>query len=117
MMKPIALLMVLMSASTFAQLPSFDETLVRAPLLESNEIILFAGGCNTRDHLRWDMCYTIDILEVYTPRSFYFSNRGGNTAVPNEGDNVNRSFEFSFEGLARSDMSLMIWDSPDEYDS
>ena len=117
MMKPIALVMVLMSASTFAEMPKFDETLIRAPLLESNEITLYAGGCNTRDHLRWDMCYTIDHQEIYTPRSFQFSNMGGNTSVPNEGFNVRRNFEFNFEGLARSDMSLMIWDSPDEYES
>ncbi len=117
MMKPIALFVTLISTSVFAEFPSFDETIIRAPLLETNEIILYAGGCNTRDHLRWDMCYTIDKQEIYTPRSFLFSNMGGNTSVPNDGDHVRRSFEFSFEGLARSDMGLLIWDSPDEYES
>lgn len=117
MKKPIALFMVLVSVSAFADLPEFDETIIRAPLKELNETTLYGGGCNTRDHLRWDMCYTIDRQDNYTPRSFYFTNNGGNTSVPNKGFNVSRSFEFNFEGLARSDMSLMIWDSPDDFES
>lgn len=118
MTKPIALLMALISASAFAgELPEFDETLIRSPINELNEITLYGGGCNTRKHLRWDMCYSIDRQDNYTPRSFQFTNEGGNASVPNEGIYVGRSFEFNFEGMARSDMSLMIWDSPDEYEN
>lgn len=117
MKKTMSILILLTSVSTFAELPEFDETLVRAPLKESNEMSLYAGGCMTRDHLRWDMCYTIDQQNTYFPRSFLFSNLGGNASVPNEGFSVRRSFEFNFEDLARSDMSLLIWDSPDEIES
>lgn len=114
MTKSIALMMLVISASAFAE---FDETLIQAPIKESNEAILFAGGCTTKDHLRWDMCYSIDRDYVYTPRSFQFANDGGNAAVPNTGFSVSRSFEFNFEDMARSDMGLMIWDSPDENES
>lgn len=111
MTKTFALLMYLISTSALAELPDFNETLIQSPINESNEINLYAGGCRTRSHLRWDMCYSIDRQNVYTPRSFQFTNEGGNASVPNEGIYVGRSFEFNFEGLARSDMSLMIWDS------
>ena len=117
MTKPMALLMLLISTSAFADILDFDETLIQAPIYELNEITLYSGGCRTRNHLRWDMCYSIDRQDVYTPRSFQFRNEGGNPTVPNKGLYVNRSFEFNFEGLARSDMSLMIWDTPDENDS
>jgi len=114
MKNPIALLLLLASTAAFAE---FDETLIQEPIKESNEAILFGGGCRTRDHERWDMCYSIDRNNVYTPRSFQLANDGGNASVPNSGFSVSRSFEFNFEDLARSDMSLMIWDSPDETES
>ena len=111
MTKPIALLIFLFSLSAYAE---FDETLIQTPIKDSNEAILFAGGCRTQEHLRWDMCYSIDRDNYYTPRSFQFANYGGNASVPNSGYYVSRNFEFNFEDLARSDMSLMIWDSPDD---
>jgi hypothetical protein len=114
MTKSIALLHLILSASAFAE---FDETLIRPPLKESNEIILYAGGCRTRSHERWDMCYSIDRNNIYTPRNFKLDNRGGNESVPNSGFYVSRTFEFKFEDMARSDMSLMIWDSPDDTES
>lgn len=117
MTKPIALLMFLISTSTIAQVLEFDETLIQAPIFESNEEVLYGGGCRTRDHLRWDMCYSINPEKEYTPRNFKFQNYGPNKIVTNTGFSMGRSFEFKFEGMARSDMGLMIWDSPDEYES
>lgn len=114
MTKSIALLMLLISANAFAE---FDETLIQAPIKESNEEVLYAGGCRTRDHERWNICYTINPDEVYTPRSFSFSNVGENKIVPKPGFFVSRDFEFTFEGVARSDMGLLVWDSPDDNES
>lgn len=49
---------------------------------------------------------------------FSITNKGGNSVVKTSGEaHINRKFGFSFEGLARSDMHLMVVDSPDDYTS
>lgn len=95
----------------------FDETMIQAPLRESNEESIYASSCRTRDHLRWDVCYNMDREGNYSIRSFKFQNSGPNKIVPNEGFGIGREYEFQFEGQARSDLGLLVWDSPDENES
>lgn len=108
------LFLLLLSTNLYAE---FDETLIQAPLRESNEESIYGSSCRTRDHLRWDVCYNVDQSGNYSIRSFKFQNYGPNKIVPNEGFGVGRDYEFQFEGQARSDLGLLIWDSPDENES
>ena len=94
-----------------------DETIVQAPLKDSNEERLMGTVCRTRNHLRWDFCSNRDDDGNELMKSFKFTNYGGNNSVPMEGFGVGREFEFMFEDLARSDMGLLVWDSPDEVES
>lgn len=112
MKKSIVLFFLLFSTAAMAE---FDETQIQAPIKESNEEILHGSACNSREH--WDICFSINPDDVRTMRSFKFSNVGINPTVPSEGFSVGRDYEFNFEGLARSDMSLLVWDSPDENES
>ena len=105
-------LSLLFSCSAFAE---FDETQIQVPINESNEEILFGTTCRSRDH--WDICFSINLLDQRKMRSFKFMNTGGNPTVPQSGVMIGRDYEFNFEGLARSDMSLLVWDSPDENES
>lgn len=95
----------------------FDETQIQKPINESNEEILFSSSCRTREHGFWDVCYSVNPQNEKLMRSFKFSNSGVNETVPNSGFMIGRDFEFNFEGLARSDMSLLVWDSPDQNES
>ncbi len=95
----------------------YDETIIQAPFVDSNEETLISTVCRTRDHLRWDYCSTRYENGEEQMKSFKFSNVGENKIVPNSGFGVGRDFEFMFEGFARSDMGLLIWDMPDEYES
>lgn len=94
-----------------------DETIVQAPIKDSNEESLMGIVCRTRNHLRWDYCSNRDEENNELMKSFKFTNYGGNPSVPNSGFTVGRDFEFMFEDLARSDLGLLIWDSPDETES
>ncbi|MBC7539625.1 MAG: hypothetical protein H7281_12450 [Bacteriovorax sp.] len=105
---------LILSAKVFAD---FDETQIQTPLKDSDEEILNGSICRTRDHGHWDVCYSLDANDVELMRSFKFSNFGGNKTVPMSGFGISRDFEFSFEGLARSDMNLLVWDAPDEIES
>lgn len=113
-MKSMALLTLLVSTTAFAE---FDETIVQPPLKESNEASLYGSRCRTRDHERWDICYNVDANNIATERSFKFQNVGVNKIVPMEGFGTGREFEFQFEDFARSDLGLLVWDSPDEIES
>nr|BDT28517.1 hypothetical protein BHI3_19830 [Bacteriovorax sp. HI3] len=113
-MKSIVLLAMLSSVSAYAE---FDETLIQAPLKESNEVELNGISCRTRNHNRWDICYDIDRNNNYNETSFKFQNNGVNRIVPMEGFGVGRDFEFQFQDMARSDLGLLVWDSPDEVES
>lgn len=111
---------LLLSLLTLSSTPAFadhDETVVQAPLKNSNEQPITSTICRTRSHLRWDVCYNRDENENELMKSFKFMNYGGNETVPMGGFGVGREFEFMFEDLARSDMGLLIWDAPDEIES
>lgn len=95
----------------------FDETIIQAPRKESNEEVLGPTICRTRDHLRWDVCYSKNDDNTETMKSFKFTNYGENVIVPTPGFGVGRLFEFNFEDQARSDLNLLLWDMPDEYES
>jgi hypothetical protein len=95
----------------------FDETIIQSPIKESNEEILYSTSCRTRDHSRWDVCFSVRPDESRLMKSFKFTNYGDNDMVPMSGFGIGRDFEFNFEGLARSDMNLLVWDAPDESES
>lgn len=113
MMRAALALSFFISSVTYA---NFDETLIQAPFKESNEITLYGLSCRTRNHLQWDFCFNILPDESRVARSFKFKNHGENDIVPNSGLFSGREFEFMFEDQARSDLSLLIWDAPDEFD-
>lgn len=102
---------------SFSAMAEFDETMIQSPIKESNEEILFGTSCRTRDHGRWDVCFSVRPDESRLMKSFKFTNYGDNEMVPMSGFGIGRDFEFNFEGLARSDMNLLVWDSPDESES
>lgn len=95
----------------------FDETKIQAPFTDSNEEYLMSTICKTRDHGRWDVCFEKFENGEEQMRAFSFYNWGENKIVPKSGFGIGRSFEFMFEGFARSDMGLLVWDSPDEVES
>lgn len=95
----------------------FDETIIQVPFKESNEHHLSSTRCLTRNHLFWDVCFAVDPKDEMLFKSFKFKNTGVNKIVPMEGFNLGREYEFMFEDLARSDISLLLWDSPDEFES
>lgn len=105
------LVMFLLSSNLFAQ---FDETVIQPPLKESNDVTLFGLSCRTRSHLQWDICFNILKDETRIERSIKIKNYGENKIVPTSGLLTGREFDFMFEDFARSDLSLLIWDSPDE---
>lgn len=92
----------------------FDETQIQAPFADSNEEKLSTTICRTREHLRWDTCATILDNGEEQMKNFTFGNWGENKIVPKTGFGIGRDFTFMFEGFARSDLGLLIWDSPDE---
>lgn len=95
----------------------FDETILQKPLKDSNEMNLTNVICNTRDNLFWDVCFNKLPDESLLMRSFKFTNPGGNKIVKNQGLGIGREFEFMFEDFARSDLGLLVWDSPDQVES
>ena len=95
----------------------YDETIIKAPLTDSDEESLNGLLCRTRDHLRWDVCYNVFPNNAEKMKSFKFQNAGENKIVPHSGMGIGRDFEFMFEGFARSDVGLLIWDAADEVES
>jgi hypothetical protein len=108
------ILLTLTSLNIFSDI---DETVLQAPLKDKNTEDLGPTKCITRDHLRWDVCFSMLADNTESMRSFRFSNDGENKIVPKAGFGVGRSFEFLFEDKARSDLGLLIWDMPDEVES
>lgn len=94
----------------------YDETKIQAPIRESNEEELRPTICRTREHLKWDYCTSLYPDGSEQMRHFIFTNFGENKIVPNSGFGIGRDFKFQFQGLARSDLNLLIWDMPDEDD-
>lgn len=50
-------------------------------------------------------------------QEFTITNKGGNHVVKSDEYYISRTYNLSFENLARSDMHLMVTDSPDSYTS
>lgn len=92
----------------------FDETKIQTPFTDSDEEILQSTICRTREHLRWAYCSTLYPNDDEQMRSFEFANWGENKIVQKSGFGIRRNFEFMFEGFARSDLGLLIWDMPDD---
>lgn len=101
----------------------YDETLSNPPEKIQNELPLFPTLCQGREKGLWDLCFSIikdsdnrDERE-YRPKYFKIRNNGGNPTFPPTGWMVGRDFEFQFEDLAQSDLGLLVWDMPDDYDN
>ena len=108
----------LMTISTQAKvITDYDETKIQEPFTDSNEEQLLPTICRTRSHLRWDYCSTMYQNGEEQMKSFMFTNWGENKIVPKSGFGVGRDFQFMFEGFARSDLGLLIWDMPDQNES
>ncbi len=50
-------------------------------------------------------------------QEFTLTNKGGNNIIKSDDYYISRTYNLSFENLARSDMHLMVIDSPDSYTS
>ncbi len=96
---------------------SYDETKINLPITDSNEEFLMNTICKTKANLGWDLCFSKFQNGDEKMKSFTFTNLGENKIVPKSGFGIGRDFEFMFEGFARSDLGLLIWDSPDEFES
>lgn len=101
--------------SSAPHLHSIDQ--VSYPFREKLEMDLKPQSCRTNEA-------GIDYCAIAMPdgnrelSEFSLTNRGGNAMVKTSGEgHINRKYGFSFEGLARSDMHLMVVDSPDDYTS
>ncbi len=118
-MKSITLLFV-MTLTSFVYSSheiEFDETKIQAPWFDSNEEMLRTTVCRSRLHSRWNYCSYTNDKDYEKIKDFNFMNWGPNKIVSKPGFGIGRSFEFMFEGFARSDLGLLIWDSPDNQES
>lgn len=95
----------------------FDETKIQIPFVDSNEEILINSVCRTRENSGWDYCSTRYENGEEQMKSFRFTNWGENRIIPKKGFNISRDIKFMFEGFARSDLGMLIWDMPDEIES
>jgi hypothetical protein len=82
------------------------------PFKEFAEAPLDPMACSSNDS-GYTVCKTSD----GTPQKFSLENKGGNSIVTKDEYYINRTFEFESNDLARSDMTMMVIDSPDEYTS
>lgn len=106
-----------------AAITNYDETISTVPEKIQNELPLFPTLCQSREKGLWDLCFSItkdsDNRDEREYRAKYFKlrNSGGNRTIPQTGWMVGRDFEFQFEDLAQSDLGLLIWDMPDDYEN
>jgi len=98
------------STSSLNGKSDYNESMDIPPLKEINETSLESGRCGNRNNNPWDTCIT-DAGKI---ESFSIVNNGGNNIVKAKEYYINRSFDFQFEDQARSDMRLMVVDSPDD---
>jgi hypothetical protein len=112
----IVLVTFLAAISPYA-LSQFDETLIQPPSKDSNEQALRPLICRSGSNSLWDLCSILLPNNDEMAKSFYIMNSGENKIVPHSGFGIGRSFEFKFEDFARSDLSLLVWDTPDSNDS
>lgn len=109
--------------SSFHFTTNYDETVSTLPEKVQNELPLTPTLCQSREKGLWDLCFSIvkdsDNRDEREYRAKYFKirNSGGNPTFPQKGWMVGRDFEFQFEDLAQSDLGLLVWDMPDDYDS
>lgn len=98
---------------------NYDESIIKSPLKDKNEQALEASGCRYRPHNLWEICYTFnaDDTSKNEVNSFNFTNPGDNRIVERMGTYVSRQFRFQFEDFARSDLGLLLIDSPDAEES
>lgn len=102
---------------------NYDETVSTIPEKIQNELPLYPTLCQSREKGLWDLCFSIikdsDNRDEREYRAKYFKvrNTGGNPTFPSTGWMVGRDFEFQFEDLAQSDLGLLVWDMPDDYDN
>ncbi len=101
----------------------YDETISIPPEKINNELPILPTLCKSKDKSLWDTCYSIvkesedRNLRELRIKSFKLKNPGGNKSFPPTGFLTGRDFEFNFEDLAQSDLSLLVWDIPTERDS
>ena len=117
-------LFILISISSAHDLPyymnesDYNESQIHVPSKDLNETSLETHSiCRPRDHLRWDFCSTQLTDGAELIKNFNFTNYGENKIVPKADIGIGRYFEFSFEDHARSDINLLVWDSPDQVES
>lgn len=104
----------ILSPLAFSQ---FDETKIQIPVRDSNEQGLQSTICRESSNGPWNLCSILFDNNDEMEKSFSFTNTGENKIVPKSGFGVGRSYEFMFEDFARSDLSLLVWDMPDEVES
>lgn len=109
---PIRDCVVRQELSTNMTVPNHDETMSVPPFKARVESSLRSMPCRSFGN-GYDICRT----ENGPIEKFMLANNGGNNIVKKKEYYINRTFEFSFEDQARSDMQLMISDSPDDFTS
>ncbi|MDD4972979.1 MAG: hypothetical protein PHY93_01440 [Bacteriovorax sp.] len=88
----------------------YKETDVVQPYHEVATSPLHSSICQTSDS-GWEQCKSADTGKI---EGFKLFNNGPNKIVKNNEYFINREMSFEFSDLARSDMKLVISDSPDD---
>jgi hypothetical protein len=100
------------SLSNESDLNNYHESQSIPPFKEIADSTLHSTPCRGTDN-NYDVC----VNQKNIVEKFSLKNQGGNKIVSKKEYYINREFEFDYEDHARSDMRLMIVDSPDEYTS
>lgn len=88
-----------------------------------NELPILPTLCISKEKGLWDLCFSVikdaDRIQdrELRAKSIKLRNQGGNPTFPQTGWMVGRDFEFNFEDIAQSDLNMIVWDMPDDYDS
>lgn len=90
---------------------SYDETMDIPPFKEVNESTLSPTSCQTKSN--YEVCKN----DKGSIESFKIRNGGPNNMVKTNEYYINREFSFEMEDKARSDLKLLITDSPDDFTS
>jgi hypothetical protein len=94
------------------KLSNYDVTQSVAPFKEIADGDLHSLPCRTNE-IGVEVCKT----DSGVTERFSLRNSGPNNVVKSNEYYINRQFDFEFEEMARSDMKLVVSDSPDEYTS
>lgn len=112
----------LLTTQTYANF-NYDETISTNPEKVQNELPILPTLCVSKEKGLWDLCFSVikDADEIeereLRAKSIKLRNQGGNPTFPQTGWMVGRDFEFNFEDIAQSDLNMIVWDMPDDYDS